>query len=502
MKRTTFTRLARSLTVGLLIVPVAAAQPGPAAGAAAGPPPAPVPMPSDPQTNVGAPTLSFTGRYVAHIAVRRDQSPSRQQVRRTDMTTGASELLNPALGGGVAPGNYSMPPVISGDGSRTSFTTNGGQLVAGDTNSTFDAFVRDATADETLLASAAADGGPANGPTGMASLSKNGRYVVFTSTATNIVPGSTTTNTDVFRRDLAAGATVQVTLRPDGSLSRGPGASSTDVSGNGNLVAFSSYNGDLVAGDTDSELDLFVRNMTTDHTRWISRDVPAGMNPAGVVISPNGRWVSSRWDDGSLRLTRVSTGETTLVAANGYALLGSFSSNKGRFVFMSAGQPTVLDLATGVVTAIAVPPGGVVTNVTVSGNGAFAAYDWTPDDGGPGLIFRIALAAAGPAAAHATSGAPRYQGYVVCSVKKSAAASHSCRVDQAKTAIFLSKDGAATYKVCVKFPGKKKLCASHQPAKEGVKSGVSITSNKIGTHTVTWFVDGEKVDTYSFDVHD
>ena len=62
MKRTTFTRLARSLTVGLLIVPVAAAQPGPAAGAAAGPPPAPVPMPSDPQTNVGAPTLSFTGR--------------------------------------------------------------------------------------------------------------------------------------------------------------------------------------------------------------------------------------------------------------------------------------------------------------------------------------------------------------------------------------------------------------------------------------------------------
>ena len=52
----------------------------------------------------------------------------------------------------------------------------------------------------------------------------------------------------------------------------------------------------------------------------------------------------------SLRLIQVSTGETTLVAANGYALLGSFSSNKGRFVFMSAGQPTVLDLATGVVT--------------------------------------------------------------------------------------------------------------------------------------------------------
>ena len=112
----------------------------------------------------------------------------------------------------------------------------------------------------------------------------------------------------------------------------------------------------------------------------------------------------------------------------------------------------------------------------------------------------LVVTAAGPAGAVTTSDAPRYQGYVVCSAKKSAAASHSCGVHQSKTAVFLSKDRAATYKVCVKFPGKKKLCASHQPAKEGVKSGVSITSTKLGQHTVTWFVEGEKVDTYSFEV--
>jgi hypothetical protein len=76
-------------------------------------------------------------------------------------------------------------------------------------------------------------------------------------------------------------------------------------------------------------------------------------------------------------------------------------------------------------------------------------------------------------------------------------------VSQPKTAIFLSKDRDATYRICVKFPGKKdKLCASHQAAKEGVNSGVAITSNRLGKHTVTWFVDGEKVGTYSFDVHD
>jgi hypothetical protein len=127
-------------------------------------------------------------------------------------------------------------------------------------------------------------------------------------------------------------------------------------------------------------------------------------------------------------------------------------------------------------------------------------------------MCRISLAAAclmllvapvGPAASVTAADPPRYKAYVVCSAKKSAPASHSCLVDKPKSAIFLSKDQDVTYKVCVKFPGRKnKLCASHQPAKEGVKSSVSITSNKIGTHKVTWFVGGEKVGAYSFDVHD
>jgi hypothetical protein len=58
---------------------------------------------------------------------------------------------------------------------------------------------------------------------------------------------------------------------------------------------------------------------------------------------------------------------------------------------MSDGAPYVRDLSTGVDTAIVTPAGGVVTNVTISGNGLFAAYDWFPDDGGPSLIPRVAL---------------------------------------------------------------------------------------------------------------
>jgi hypothetical protein len=382
---------------GLTLIWVAVMTGGPGAAApassASGMSSVPEQLASDGVTDVGSPALSYTGRYIAYIATRRDQDPPRPQLRRADLTNGGSELLNRSIDGGVARGNYSMPPVISADGSRVAFTSSAARLVAGDTNGFFDAFVRDASTNTTLLASVAFDGDAANGASGMTSLSKNGRYAVFTSRATDVVPGSTTPNADVYLRDLDRQATMQVTVRPNGAPSTGPGSTSADVSANGNLVAFNSYNTDLAAADgADNETDLFIRNMTTATTRWLSAGLPAGANPDGVVISPDGRWVSSRWAvDGSLHLTRVDTGVTSTVVDNGYALLGSFSRERGRFVFVSAGRPYVRDLATGVNTAINTPDGGFVTTVTVSGNGQFAAYDWFPDDGGPSLIFRVAL---------------------------------------------------------------------------------------------------------------
>lgn len=232
----------------------------------------------------------------------------------------------------------------------------------------------------------------ANDDSNVTSLSKNGRYAVFKSSATDVVVGSTTTNPDIYLRDLTNGTTVQVSVRPDGSPSIGPGATIADVSANGNLVAFTSYDSDLTASETpDQDADLFIRKMSTGVTTWLSNGVPAGANPSGVVISPNGRWVTTRWEDGSLHLTKVSTGVTSTVVDGDYALFGAFSSQGGQFVYMSGGKPHVLDLPSGVSAAIPVPDGGVVTTVSVAGNGQFAAYDWAPDDGGPSLIYRVAL---------------------------------------------------------------------------------------------------------------
>jgi hypothetical protein len=112
------------------------------------------------------------------------------------------------------------------------------------------------------------------------------------------------------------------------------------------------------------------------------------------------------------------------------------------------------------------------------------------------LLLPLSTSAVG-----AAEGKPRYKTYIVCSAKKSADPATTCGKNKPKTAVFVSKDKDVTYKVCVKFPGKEdKLCASHQPATEDVKSGVSITANKPGTLKATWYVGGDKVGTWSLDV--
>ena len=95
-----------------------------------------------------------------------------------------------------------------------------------------------------------------------------------------------------------------------------------------------------------------------------------------------------------------------------------------------------------------------------------------------------------------------YKTYVACSDKASAPSRPTrASSSQPKAAFFLSTKHDATYKVCVKFPGKKKrLCASAQPADKGEKQFVTIATASTGKHQVTWYVAGKKVGSWTFDV--
>ncbi len=110
-------------------------------------------------------------------------------------------------------------------------------------------------------------------------------------------------------------------------------------------------------------------------------------------------------------------------------------------------------------------------------------------------------ATAAPGSASDERAGDGYSAYVACGLRKSAKPSHECKASQNKAAFFVSARHDATYKVCVKFPGKKKrLCAGAQFADKGTKSAVSITTGSTGKHKVKWYVGGKKVASWKFEV--
>jgi Tol biopolymer transport system component len=131
-------------------------------------------------------------------------------------------------------------------------------LVAGDTRGVIDVFVRDLGSGKTTRVSVDSHGAQGNNNSSQASISANGRYIAFHSTASNLVGGDTNGRKDVFVRDRNAGTTTRMSVGLHGGS--GNGASSSGViSADGRFVAFGSLATNLVAGDTNGVFDVFVR---------------------------------------------------------------------------------------------------------------------------------------------------------------------------------------------------------------------------------------------------
>ena len=95
------------------------------------------------------------------------------------------------------------------------------------------------------------------------SVSDDGRYVAFDSADDNLIPGDTNGVIDVFVRDLMAGTTERVSVATNGDQSQGADNLVGPVadSGDGLHVAFASTADNLVEGDTNGLRDAFVRNL-------------------------------------------------------------------------------------------------------------------------------------------------------------------------------------------------------------------------------------------------
>ena len=220
-------------------------------------------------------SMSADGRFVAFLSAATnlvpDDTNGMPDIFVHDRWTETTTRVSVASDGSEC--NYgALGPDISADGRYVAFVSEATDLVAGDTNAVADIFVHDRHTGATMRVSVAGDGTEADDESYFGvSISANGRYVAFSSAATNLVVGDTNDIGDVFVHDCWTGGTERIsvsTAADEGdSLSTEP-----SISADGRHVAFQSHAGNLVGGDTNGVQDIFVHDRTLGATECVSVD--------------------------------------------------------------------------------------------------------------------------------------------------------------------------------------------------------------------------------------
>lgn len=195
---------------------------------------------------------------------------------------------------GVAGGAGSYAPVFSADGRFLVFTSRANNLVTNDSNEIWsDVFVRDLVNNTTTLVSRSTNSfGGGNGNSINPVISSNGQFIAFESPANNLVPDDTNGLYDVFVRDLVAGTTVLVSVSTNAGVGDGPSRFPV-MTPDGRWVAFESTATNLAAGDVNGIKDVFLRDLQTGTTLRVSDgSVSPGVGSESPTLSADGRWVA------------------------------------------------------------------------------------------------------------------------------------------------------------------------------------------------------------------
>jgi Tol biopolymer transport system component len=250
----------------------------------------------DPNGGSFAPSITPDGRYVAFYSSASDLVPGDgngyDDVFVRDLVAGTTVRVSVGAGGGDA-NSASRSPSISADARYVAFDSYASDLVAADGNGFADVFVRDLVAGTTVLASVDTNGGDSDGHTFAPSLSADGTDVAFYSYASDLVPGDQNGVVDVFVRNLVAGTTVRASVSTDGGDAH-DSSWQPSISADGQHVAFWSYAGDLVVKDGNHLADIFVRDLVAGTTVRASVDTAGHDSDGGsfaCALSSDGRYV-------------------------------------------------------------------------------------------------------------------------------------------------------------------------------------------------------------------
>jgi Tol biopolymer transport system component len=385
--------------------------------------------------NCGMPIVTPDGRYVVfastanNLALTGGGSPILTRTLgnlnvylrdRTNQTTTLVSVNAAGTGGG---NNDSIPRGISTNGQYVLFDSAASNLIPNIVTSRGDIFVRDVVHGVTALVSVATNGTPGNFISSNSVMTPDGRYVAFSSMATNLVLGDTNQVSDIFVRDLVAGKT---TLASVGVAATNyafpPGLSFTitdspQITPDGRYVAFFTTGSNLSAG-AQTTGELYVRDLVGGTTIWASSGARGPWFPNGTPvlscnfqISDDGRYMAyeacgnnattnnfsaTMPSIGAILRYGLQTGLTDLVATNANIPAGSFQyvhnldmSPDGRFItFVSNGAASFItntsvylwDAQSGATTLVSVNTNGVASSgpifdsPAVSTNGQFVAF--------------------------------------------------------------------------------------------------------------------------------
>ncbi|MEW6153908.1 MAG: GDSL-type esterase/lipase family protein [Actinomycetota bacterium] len=270
------------------------------------------------------PDISQDGRYVAF-----GQSSAVSPVWRKDRLTGDLVLVSQSSGG-VAANGQSYSVSLSPDGRYAAFASTATNLVSGDSNGVPDVFLRDIATGVTARVSIRADGTQPNGTSFQPAVSADGRYVAFHSDATNLVSGLTTSGLQVYVKDMVTGSLTLASKSPTTGEPGSGDSSDVSISGDGTLLAFTSSATNLATDPTDPSPgagDVFLLNRLSGAVTLLS----------DFQVDPETRVTS-----GSLAELSIDGTAITFVAAASAALL-AYGSPTGSLSVLRNNGSLVID---------------------------------------------------------------------------------------------------------------------------------------------------------------
>lgn len=234
-----------------------------------------------------------------------------------DRANGITERVSVSTSNG-SPNNNSYTPVLSADGRFALFDSYASNLVSGDSNGKRDVFVRDRRLGVTRRISVSSSGSQGNGDSNLAfhgnALSADGRYAVFMSAATNLVSGDNNAQVDVFVRDLSSNTTRRASVTNSGGQANG-WSGHPSISGDGRFVAFQSYAANLAPpGAPVGQAQIYVRDLV------LSTTVCASVSSTGEVANGATAMMTALSSDGRYLVFNCNASNLVQGVAGGYNL--------------------------------------------------------------------------------------------------------------------------------------------------------------------------------------